>query len=167
MSTSTIVRRSRGFTLLELCAALCLSSILCATVAVSTRGLLDPARREAVVDRLAAIDGRLRDRAVRTGRSQELVIDLDTKRLETRIIGKANGDRAEEVYPCGALDGVAVASGKHDSGRAIVVYGPTGRSAPFAVRIAQGKLPKEWLGFTATTGRLIRTTEEPAFDRNE
>lgn len=139
-----------------------LSAVLGATVALSTRGTLDAARREQVVDRIALLDGRLRDRAVRSKTGQELVVDLDAKTLCAREVGAAAESTSSDTFVCPSLGTVVMGRERWESGRAVVSYAPSGRSSRFAIRLKGKKLADEWLTFAPMTGQLVRTAQEPS-----
>src|SRR5688572_28397543 len=78
---SAIRNRPAGFSLVELIAVIALLAIFAALAVVSLRGHVANARLELLLDRIEALDARVRDEAQRHQRPGELRVDIDRGRV--------------------------------------------------------------------------------------
>lgn len=154
--------RGCGFTLLELMAALCVAALAASVVAVACGRLLGPALMRRDVDRFCRFDATTRRSAIRSGDTQEVVIDLHTGLIRCT---KTEDDRPLRKALLGhaPIRVVKTAADSWRRGEVTIPYATKGKSPTFAVQL-EGRRRPVWLLIAGLTGQIQELENEGEVD---
>lgn len=143
--------RARGFTLLELLAAVAVMGLIVGMTAWSLTGRLTGARMEEVIGQVAAMDGWARQAARNSGRAVRLVFDL---RAGTVARADREGMLSSQYrLPAGySLLGLVRADAPRPDGERAVEFAAGGWSASYAVQLSGPGGRECWVLFAGWTG---------------
>jgi len=153
--------RTPGFTLIELTAVLLVMGLAAGAVALSLGPARGAGRMEDAADRLADLDGRTRQRAIRSGKAVQLVFDLPANRIFTRA-GETKDETPLEGLDLGggvSLGKVVLAGGSTGRGPVAIWCSPRGLAPTYAVRLDRSGR-SAWLLVAGMTGQVVRTDDE-------
>jgi len=146
---------------MELMAVLLVMGLAAGAVALSVGRTRGAGWMEEAVDRLANLDGRTRQRAIRSGKPVQVVFDLAGNRVLTRAGGASDESPLEELAlgEGVGLGKVVLAGGSTDRGRVAIWCSARGGTPTYAVRL-DGANRSTWLLLAGMTGQVVRTDEE-------
>ncbi len=147
-------RKSRGaFTLIEMIAVMVILGVMAGAAALSFRPAIEEASARDAVEQVRFLDSTARHRAVRFGKTVEIVFDVSEDALVRR-----EGRKLEESLRVGlpggySIEQVNVSGRGMFDGEAVVACSPQGKSASYAVHVVGPKLD-QWLVFAGMSGQM-------------
>lgn len=159
------MRRSKGFTLIELVAVLALAAVLAGAAVLSLQGPYQAAQLENAVERLVLVDRQLRDHARQFERPARLTLCPNTGRVAVAEPGSETAPPPPFHLDGGVrIDQVAVGERRSDCDAVTIAYSRQGRSTSFAVRLRGADQKRHWLLFVGGTGQMIRLEEDKTIE---
>lgn len=151
----------RGFTLLELLAAVVLAALLATATSLSIAGATRVSRVEDAIEQMRALDRMTRAMARGTGKPLQLLIDIDAQRIKSVERDTQNAVGRELHFGDGIKIEEFCRSGKTlPAGTMGIPVSNRGLSATYAIRLAsEGR--STWVLVLGLTGQMIELSDEP------
>ncbi len=179
------MRRSAGFTLIEIAVVLLILSMLLGTTISNMRGMVPAAATEASAREILGVLDFARTQAVASGQSYEVVFDLDEQRYAIRTPYDLDGNPTEDVtlrtvlqwrrMAAGTLlEGVLDAGGqRRERGTWSIAFHPAGDSQDFWAYVSHEAAPDanrvtvRVLGLTGLATLIQGEALPPALQEND
>ena len=148
----------RAFTLVELVLVVTVMAIITSLVMLSVRGHLENARLEATIDRIKALDARIRTSARRLRARHTLLIDAEAGLL--RDLNDDVPSRRAHVSGGIEVDQLRAASYAGSLRKLRVGISPEGLGDSYALRLRTATGQKTWLVVLGMSGQCVRLEED-------
>ena len=155
------IHPARGFSLVELVAVIALLAIFASLAGISVRGHIANARLELALESIEALDGRIRDEALRRQSPDELRINVDRGKVYQSGAGrKLPSSRTVALGDTVQIDRIRIAKRESRHGELRVLVSLHGQSDSYALRLSTSTGRKVWLVVLGATGQCLRIEEE-------
>jgi type II secretion system protein H len=164
MTKTRRIKRSSGFTLIEMVAVITIVAILAGAASLSLRSPYQIAQFEDAKERLVMVDQQIREHARHCGRAEQLTITPNSGRIAARAPDKQTAPMAAFRLDSRVIEQVAIAGRRSDCDEVAIDYTAQGRSATYAVRLRGPSGKSHWLLFAGATGQMIQIGDETTIE---